>query len=133
MAAVSRKNDLGYDCIENPTYSDLVNNNMEPIGCGDYLLSRIYFFSFELLVPMVFMKLFIAIMLQTFKKTQEKDNKFMNSQLSDHFRNVWSLFDPDATAFIKKSMYRKFLVELGDPLGWDFSFEHNYLKQQEYL
>jgi len=25
------------------------------------------------------------------------------------------------------------LVALGDPLGWDISYEHNFLKQQEYL
>lgn len=133
MIALSRTKDLDYDCIENPTYDDYVRNGYQPIGCGDYLLARIYFDSFQILVPMVFMKLFIAIMLQTFKKTQERDNKFMNSQLSEHFRNVWSLFDPDATSYIKKTMYPKFLVELGDPLGWDYSFEHNYLKQQEYL
>lgn len=57
----------------------------------------------------------------------------MNSQMSDHFREVWSVFDPDATSFIKMAVYPKFLVELGDPLGWDYTFEHNYHKQQEYL
>jgi hypothetical protein len=47
------------------------------------------------LVVMIFMRLFIAIVLQSFQETSEKDNKFMNSELSDHFREVWSKFDPD--------------------------------------
>ena len=44
---------------------------------------------------MIFLKLFIAIVLRTFIKSQEKENKFMNSELSDHFREVWSIFDPN--------------------------------------
>jgi hypothetical protein len=43
------------------------------------------------------MRLFIAIVLQSFQETSEKDNKFMNSELSDHFREVWSKFDPDVS------------------------------------
>jgi hypothetical protein len=79
------------------------------------------------------MRLFIAIILQTFKKAQDKENKFMNSRLSDQFRDVWSLFDPDGTSFIKTSVFPKFMLQLGEPLGWDFSFHNNYLKQKEYL
>jgi hypothetical protein len=59
----------------------------------------IYFFSYILVVVMVFMRLFIAIVLQTFQETSEKDNKFMNSDLSDHFRDVWCKFDPDVMIF----------------------------------
>ena len=25
------------------------------------------------------------------------------------------------------------MIQLGDPLGWDISFEHNFIKQEEYL
>ena len=49
---------------------------------------------------MIFMRLFIAIVLQSFQETSEKDNKFMNSELSDHFREVWSKFDPDVNFII---------------------------------
>ena len=64
-------------------------------------MTRIYFFSFTVLMNMVFMKLFIAIVLRTFKNTQDKENKFMNSSLSDHFREVWSFFDPDVSCWTK--------------------------------
>jgi hypothetical protein len=71
--------------------------------------------------------------LQVFKQTTERQNKFMSSELNDHFRNTWALFDPDASGFIRCHSYRRFLIALGEPLGWNVSFEHSYLKQQEYL
>jgi len=47
------------------------------------------------MMNMVFLKLFVAIVLRTFIKSSEKENKFMNSEISDHFREVWSIFDPN--------------------------------------
>ena len=44
------------------------------------------------------MRLFIAITLTAFQETNERDNKFMNSHLSDHFREVWSKFDPNVSS-----------------------------------
>jgi hypothetical protein len=57
----------------------------------------------------------------------------MNSELSDRFRDAWSIYDPDATSFIPVHSYAKFLLELGEPLGWDTTFNHNFIKQHEYL
>jgi len=31
------------------------------------------------------------------------------------------------------SSYSKFLLALGEPLGWDITYNHNYIKQMEYL
>ena len=74
------------------------------------------------------MRLFIAIILQTFHQTTERDNKFMNTELSDRFREVWSRFDGNATSFLRAHVYDKFLLQLGEPLGWGSSYEHNFLK-----
>ncbi len=62
----------------------------------------------------------------------------MNNELSNHFRDCWSVYDPDvrlklllilqATGFIKVDLLDKLLLLLGNPLGWDNSYEHNYLK-----
>jgi hypothetical protein len=57
----------------------------------------------------------------------------MNTELSNRFREVWSRFDQNATSFIRVHSYKKLLLMLGEPLGWDSSFEHSFLKQQEYL
>jgi hypothetical protein len=82
---------------------------------------------------MVFLRLFIAIVLQTFQQTTERDSKFMSNDLSEHFRDCWSVYDPDATSFLSHKLYAQFLLDLGEPLGWDFSFNHNFIKQHEYL
>lgn len=46
---------------------------------------------------------------------------------------MWSDFDPDATSFLLVHQYKNFLLKLGEPLGWDVTFNHNFLKQQEYF
>lgn len=69
----------------------------KPIGCGNYMMTVFYFFSFFVIVVLVFMRLFIAITITAFQETNERDNKFMNSHLSDHFREIWSGFDPDVS------------------------------------
>jgi hypothetical protein len=103
------------------------------VGCGTPFFATLYFFSFTVLVGMVFLRLFIAIILSTFHQTTEKDSKFMSSDLSENFRDCWSLYDPDATSFIKVKNYKRFLLDLGEPLGWDPTFNHNFIKQHEYL
>ena len=67
------------------------------MGCGNYKLAVTYFFSYTVIVVLVFMRLFIAITLTAFQETNERDNKFMNSHLSEHFREIWSRFDPDVS------------------------------------
>jgi hypothetical protein len=79
------------------------------------------------------MRVFMAIVIQTFQSTAQRESKFLSSELSEHFRQVWALFDPFATGFMNMNSYPKFLLSLGDPLGWDVTYNHNYLKQMEYL
>ena len=79
----------------------------------------VFFFSYVFLVQLIYLKLFIAIILQGFQDTTEKDNKFLSADTADNFRETWSKFDPDATTFMRVSNYSKFLIALGEPLGWD--------------
>ena len=39
--------------------------------------------------------------------------------MNDKFREVWTYYDPDATTFIKLHHLRNFLLQLGEPLGFD--------------
>lgn len=133
LEALSRGKDIGFECITNPTYSDYQANGYETIGCGDPLFATAYFYSFTLIIGMVFLRLFIAIVLQAFQETSEHNSKFMNSDLTNRFRDIWAQFDPDATSFIKITSYPRFLVQLGEPLGWDLSYDHDYVKQSHYL
>lgn len=63
MMALSRENEPGYECIYIPSFDDFVKNQNQPIGCGNRFFARTFFSSYCLIVPMIFMKLFIAIIL----------------------------------------------------------------------
>ena len=66
MDALSKSYSLDYQCLAHPTYDDYVNNAYSPVGCGDYYFSMTFFFSYVLIIDLVYLKLFIAIILQGF-------------------------------------------------------------------
>jgi hypothetical protein len=65
------------------------------VGCGDDVFARFFFFSYTLIVGMIFIRVFIAVILQNFQETQQKESKFLSSDLSEKFRDVWAMFDPN--------------------------------------
>jgi hypothetical protein len=85
------------------------------------------------IVSLVFLKLFIAIILEGYSKTQIQDTRLFNNDAKEHFREVWMDFDPDATSFIKLLDLRPFLLALGGPLGFDDSFTNNRFLQDKFI
>ena len=51
----------------------------------------------------------------------------------DHFKQVWSDYDPEATTFIKIYDLKKFLFTLGKPLGWDDKMAQNHQEQDKFI
>ena len=43
----------------------------------------------------------------------------------EYFKTKWSYFDPNATALIKITDFPKFMIELGEPLGWSKEVAEN--------
>jgi hypothetical protein len=86
MEALSREYSTNFQCVENPTFEDYRGNNYQPVGCGSRTSAKFFFFSYSLLICTIFMKLFIAIILQTFQQTTERENKFMSTDISEHFK-----------------------------------------------
>lgn len=66
-----------FDCLYNPTYSDIQANGGEPNGCGNNF-GYFYFCSFVIIVSFVYLNLFIAIILQGFSDTNERANLKIN-------------------------------------------------------
>ena len=62
--ALGFERSVTFDCNENPSYNDYKNAGKETVGCGNLPASIIIFFSFWILVTLVFINLFIAIILQ---------------------------------------------------------------------
>ena len=98
-----------YQCISNPTYDDFIQYG-QPQGCGSRISAVGFIFTFVLFVSLIFLNLFIAIILQGFDETSQREKTQFNSDTMDNFREVWSRFDPDATTFIKTSELPELLL-----------------------
>jgi hypothetical protein len=53
-----------------------------------------FFVSFMFITGLVFLKLFIAIILEGYMTTQVQDTRLFNNDMKDRFREVWADFDP---------------------------------------
>ena len=72
---------------------------METVGCG-MAFARIYFFSFMLIVSLIFLNLFIAIILQAYTDESEQLSLKIEEADIEIFRIVWSEFDPTGSGYI---------------------------------
>lgn len=104
---------ITFQCIENPSYQDFLNAGGQPVGCGAGIPGLIYCLSFFLFVNLIFLNLFIAIVLQGFADTMEKEQRLFNQDILRHFSEIWAEFDPEATSFIPLASLRPFLKRLG--------------------
>jgi hypothetical protein len=83
---------------------------------------------------MIFLNLFIAIILQGFDDSSEQSEKAFDEDKKDHFRDVWSVLDPEASGKIPAKRLKKFFLLLGPPMGWDHAtYSKNPKIQQEYI
>lgn len=95
MASYAFENSSATPCIENPTYNDYVQRgNYSNVGCGNVNYAKTYFLSFMFVVNLIFLKIFIAIILQGYNDTQIQDTRLFNHEMNDRFQDVWTLYDP---------------------------------------
>eukprot|EP00347_Sterkiella_histriomuscorum_P013804 403363301 len=133
MNSLQQSYNLEYQCVDSPVFQDYQSAGYNTVGCGSFTFPIIYFYSYILVVQLIYLKLFIAIILQGFQDTTERDNKLLDQEASDRFREVWANYDPDGTTFMSSQSYGLFLERLGQPLGWELDYTYNYLKQLNYL
>lgn len=81
----------------------------------------IFFITYFLFVPLIFLNLFIAIILEGFEQTNAKVGNLIQEEDLERFRECWSLYDKNGTGFIKITDFAEFMMKLGEPLGWDES------------
>lgn len=133
MHAVSRSKNSLYLCIEDSKYQDFLANDRRPVSCGGRISSILFFVSFIIIVSLVFLNLFVAIILEGFDDTNQKDKKLFNHETTEYFRDAWSRFDPNATCFIRTKDFPKLMLALGAPIGWDESFKQDKIKQKLFM
>ena len=52
-----------------------------------------YMFTFYILVGLIFLNLFIAIILQGYASTNQRNQKIFNSDIKEMFIEAWSKYD----------------------------------------
>jgi hypothetical protein len=69
MASFTKSHAPAYDCLDDPDYSNYVENGYRTVGCGSRQGAFTFFMSFMFTVNLVFLKLFIGIILEGYKST----------------------------------------------------------------
>ncbi len=108
-------------------------NGYANIGCGSQFLAFAYFISYMFIVNLIFLKIFIAIILDGYNATQIQDRRLFNTDMNDRFREVWAEFDPEGSTCIRLHQLRDFLFALGEPLGFDDSYKGRKFMQDTFI
>jgi hypothetical protein len=62
MGDLSQGKGIAFDCIEDPSYKDYVDNGYKTVGCGTKSAS-IFFLLYVFIVTLILVNLFIAVTL----------------------------------------------------------------------
>lgn len=69
---------------------------MQPNGCGS-ASGLIYFMTYYFMVPLIFLNLFIAIILEGFEQTSKKESSAIQDEDLDKFVKVWAKYDKEVS------------------------------------
>jgi len=108
------------DCIYNPTYDEIQENDGETNGCGSWA-AIVYFVSFTLIVAFIFLNLFIAVIIQGYLTSVNLEGGMLTGKSYDDFREAWSKFDPKGSGYIQTGD----LVPLGALLDLPLGYKDN--------
>jgi len=103
-------------CINNPTYSDVVRNGGNPIGCG-LPYAPVYFVIFILVIPFMFLNILIAIVVASVTEIKNLSESVLSDERLNVFLEVWGKYDPRGKGFILYSHIWDLLYEVPEPLG----------------
>lgn len=132
-----RSRSITFQCDENPTYESIMANNGIPNGCGKPVIARIYFFSFMIVVSLIFLNLFIAIVVDTFIGQSTAFKLPIRQNDIDSFIELWRKYDPEATGYIPWRDMDSFIRDLNND-GNDFFIANreeisNYIKRRAFI
>ena len=105
-----------FDCVSFPSFDDIHLNQGHANGCGG-AEAAVYCILLVLVVNFVFLNLFVAIIVTSMLEISELSESVLSDEVLDKFQQTWSKYDPDALGLMEYSDVRKFLCELGEPLG----------------
>ena len=98
MFDCGRQRSIDYECVVEQTYEEQQRDGIQ--GCGNMLSSRAFFISYMLLIPFIFLNLFIAIILEGFEKAVADQKVRITDESIDIFSQIWKKYDQKATGMI---------------------------------
>ena len=83
-----------FECVDDPTYADIMANHGEPNGCG-VVYAATYFLLLELMVTFVFLNLFVAIVVSSTLDITKLSESVLSDESLEKFQTVWKRHDPE--------------------------------------
>ncbi|GLE00148.1 hypothetical protein PINS_up008875 [Pythium insidiosum] len=114
----------GPSCVNDYSYAKLaavrnVSGNPDlTIGCTPgRTVTYAYFMSYQLVATYVLLNLFVAVILEGFEETTEKNQSAVTKDDLAHICFLWERYDPSARGSISDHEFLKFLRDVPPPLG----------------
>ena len=98
MHDVSRSHAQYFDCVEYPTYEDVIQNGGQPVGCG-LPYAPVFCIGLELIVTFIFLNLFIAIIVGSMLDITKLSESVLSDEKLGKFQKVWQEFDPNVSDY----------------------------------
>ena len=86
-------------------------------SCGNFWISKFFFFVFNIVMALIFMNLLAAVFLENFDDIEMKAKYKVNTDDIRKFQHVWLFFDPSGTGWISLRDVPALLRDVGPPLG----------------
>nr|CCA23261.1 hypothetical protein ALNC14_094040 [Albugo laibachii Nc14] len=122
----------GQSCVEDYTFQMLEaarNYTKDPnltIGCSPGIsITYIYFVSYMLLTTYVLLNLFVAVILEGFEVTNEKNAAIITTEDIEHVLVLWKQYDTQHTGRLDDHSLIKVMCRLPPPLGLPKSSSHH--------
>jgi len=89
MMDLMRQESIMFQCSnEDFDYTQYMENGMQTNGCGSYS-AIIYMVSFYMMVPLIFLNLFVAVILEGFEQTSKNENLAIQKNHLERFIACW--------------------------------------------
>jgi len=99
MMDLGRHHSILFQCSDDDfDYEQYLANGEQPNGCGSSA-GIVYFMTFYLMVPMIFLNLFIAIILEGFEQTNKKESSAVQESDLENFVLLWARYDVDVRLY----------------------------------
>ena len=91
-------------------------------GCGKPASSYLYFYSFTILVTMIFLNLFVAVLLSATQEIRKIEEMSISRYQLGKIKILWKEFDPNGSGYIDYKQFWRFISEAMIRLGVNSNF-----------